>query len=476
MASFASTRRSFLRAGLAGSLAAAGALRAQPGPPAASVRAPSGRARNVVFCVSDGMSLGTLTLAERYLRRQQGRGTRWLGMYARPDVRRALMDTASASSLVTDSAAAATAWGSGVRVNNGSINVAPDGRELHPIWRIARGAGRATGLVTTATVTHATPAGFVARVNARNDEGVIAPQYLEERVDVVLGGGARFFDAAPRGDGRDLTGEFARAGYTVARDRATLQAAPPGRLLGLFSSSHVPYEVDRMHDRALAEVPSLPEMTRAALERLAVHPGGFVLQVEGARVDHAAHANDIGGLLQDQLAFDDALGVVLDWVRERDDTLVVVTSDHGNANPGLNGPDGAYEQSNAACDRLLHLRSSNTAIVGRLAAAGGAGADVVGEVKASTGVELTAAQTDILRAALRGEHRDAYAVRNPALVTLGQLLANHLWVGWTGTAHTADYTELAAFGPGSEAIGGIVENRALFGVMVRALGIGAPAA
>jgi alkaline phosphatase len=383
------------------------------------------------------------------------------------------MDTASANSLVTDSAAASTAWGSGVRVNNGSINVTPGGQVLRPILPIARGLGRATGVVTTATVTHATPAGFIAHVPGRGDENTIAAQYLDERIDVILGGGTQFFSAAKRPDGRDLAGDFGRAGYAVAADRAGLLAAPAGPLLGTFWDSHLPFDIDRRNEPALAErVPALAEMTRVALDRLGARDGGFVLQVEGARVDHAAHANDIGGLLFDELAFDEALGVVLDWVAGRDDTLVIVTSDHGNANPGVNGPDGAYEKSVEAVESLARLHSSNVSMLQRLGRDATTG-DVIERVRADAGVTFTAEQADVLRAALRGEHRDAYAVRSPPLITLGQLLANHLWVGWTGTAHTSDMTELAAFGPGSEAIGGVVENRALFGVMTRALGIAA---
>ncbi|MBK8475934.1 MAG: alkaline phosphatase [Opitutaceae bacterium] len=107
------SRRDFLRTGLAG-----GALLLTPslhGQPPIPTTTAAGRARNVIFLVSDGMSLGTLTMAERHRRRQEGRGTHWLGLYDRPDLRRALMDTCSANSPVTDSAAASSAWGAGIR-------------------------------------------------------------------------------------------------------------------------------------------------------------------------------------------------------------------------------------------------------------------------------------------------------------------------------------------------------------------------
>lgn len=476
------SRRDFLRTGLAGSaLLLTPALRAQSSI-AVDATVP-GRARNVIFLVSDGMSLGTLTMAERHRRRQEGRGTHWLSLYDRPDLRRALMDTASANSPVTDSAAASSAWGCGHKVKNGAINFAPDGRPRTPILRLARAAGKGTGLVTTATITHATPAGFAAQVEARADEGLIAEQYLEVGVDVLLGGGTKFFAPGQRADGRDLFSDYVRAGYAVVNDATALRAAPAsGRLLGTFGDDHLPYSLDHRADPALtASVPTLAEMAQVALARLATNQRGFVLQVEGARIDHAAHVNDIGGLLYDQLAFDDAVGVVAKFAAGRDDTLVIVTSDHGNANPGLNGAGGSftsrggsYGDTQDCFDRVARFRQTN---VWTLAGLGpdSTAAQVRERVHLATALDLDDDEIEMLRRALKKEHREGYRVRNAPLVAYGQILANYTSVGWTGTQHTTDYTELAAFGPGSEAIGGLVQNNSLFGVMTRALGLAVPA-
>ncbi len=468
------SRRKFLRTGLTGSaLLLTPSLRAQTqSPGGATSGAEPGRARNVIFLVSDGMSLGTLSLAERYRRRHEGRGAHWLDLYARPDVRRALVDTASASSLVTDSAAASSAWGGGAKVDNGSINVTPDGRPRTPILHLARAAGLGTGLVSTATITHATPAGFAAQVARRADEQIIATQYLTAGIDVLLGGGAQFFDPARRADQRDLLADYSRAGYEVVRDQQALRQAPAGaRLLGLFADSHLPYTLDHRADPALAAaVPSLAEMARVALARLARQPRGFVLQIEGARIDHAAHANDIGGLLFDQLAFDDAVGAALEFAAGRDDTLVVVTTDHGNANPGLNGVGERYGGTGEAFDRLAQFRRTNAWALAGLNADSTA-SQVQDRVKEATNLALAEDEIDLLRRALRKEHREGYRVRNAPLIALGQIISNHTSVGWTGTTHTTDFVELAAFGPGSEGIHGLIQNTALFGVMTRALGL-----
>ncbi len=478
-------RRDFLRAGLAG-----GALAAFGGVRPSHARAPEGvspagrRARNVIFMVSDGMSLGTLTMAELYQKRNHGRSTHWIGLYDNPGVRRAMVDTSSASSSVTDSAAAASAWGCGQKVRNGSINIDPAGRPRTPIMHLARAAGIATGLVTTATITHATPAGFAAQAEARADEAEIARQYLAARIDVLLGGGAKFLDAARRPDREDLFGAFATAGYRVARDRSMLLTATrsTGPLLGIFADGHLPYTLDhRAEPELAAAVPTLAEMTRASLAHLAAQPQGFLLQVEGARIDHAAHANDVGALIHDQLAFDEAVGEVLAFAASRDDTLVVVTTDHGNSNPAINGSggdfasrSGSYGETHVSFDRIARFRRTNTWVLSGLDAASPE-ALVRDRVFEATQIALAREEVDMLRRALRDEHREGYRVRNEPLVALGQILANTTSVGWAGTAHTADYAELAAFGPGSEDIRGFMQNTALFGVMTRALGLAVPA-
>lgn len=473
-------RRDFLRTGLLGSLALSsfgGVALAQ----AAQSRSPleRGRARNVIFLVSDGMSLGTLVLAERFHQLLSGKGTRWFGSYANPGVRRALMDTASLNSLVTDSAAASSSWGCGHRVNNGSINVAPDGTAHPTIFSLARAKGVATGLVTTATVTHATPAGFVAQVPSRASEDDIAVQYASAGMQLVLGGGARSFDAATRKDGRDLAGDFAKAGYAVVRDRSSLAASPKNKpVLGLFSSGYLPYALDRNAQPELAgAVPTLAEMTAEALSRLSSSPRGFLLQIEGARVDHGAHDNDIGALLFDQLAFDEAAGVALDFAAGRDDTLVILTSDHGNANPGLNGvggsftsKGGAYGATGACFDRLARFRHTNTWIMEGLTPDSTA-RQIGDRVKEATDLELSEDDIDLVKHALKSEYRDAYRVQSKPPIALGQILSNYVSVGWTGVAHTSDFTELVAVGPGSEGIGGVCLNTQLFTVMKEALGV-----
>ncbi|MDX2187981.1 MAG: alkaline phosphatase [Opitutaceae bacterium] len=457
-------RREFLRVGATGSLIAALGLQHGCGQSADAGKPRT--ARNVIFLVSDGMSLGTLVMADALKRLQTGQSSHWLSLYAREEVRIAKMLTASASSSVTDSAAASSAFGGGTRVANGSLNIRPDGTRNEPILRLAKSAGLGAGLVTTATITHATPAGFVAQVGSRGDEEEVASQYLEQGVDVLLGGGSDFFDRAKRKDGRDLLSEYSKVGYSMASSGSALSAVTGSKCLGLFSAGHMPYSLDL--SAGGQDIPSLAQMTRHALTTLSRGSTGFVLQVEGARIDHAAHANDVGALLRDQLAFDEALGEVIRFVDGRDDTLVLLTSDHGNANPGLNGTGAAYSETDERFAKVAGFRQTNTWVLEGLSAKS-TDADVRTRVQQGLGLQLLKEEADVLVAALRSEHRDSYRVRNAPLVALGQVVANHCAVGWTGVSHTSDPTELVAFGPGSEGIRGLVPNTYLYECMVRAL-------
>lgn len=459
-------RRRILQAGLCGGFGALVSPVAAQNP-----AAPAGkRTRGVVFMVADGMSHGVLPLAEALARQVRGRGTRWWDLLGAAGAVHGLMDTASADSLVTDSAAASSAWGGGRRVPNGQLNVTAEGAKVESIAATLRGQGCRVGLVTTATVTHATPAGFAANTPKRDDEAGIAPQYLD-RVEIVLGGGSQFFDGGRRRDKRDLFGEFGRAGYAVVRSRDELLAARGAKVLGTFAAGHLPFSLDRRHDEALAaQVPALAEMAEAALRRLLDGDAPFLLQVEGARVDHAAHANDIGGLLWDQLAFDDAIAAVLALVAGRDDVLVVITSDHGNANPGLNGIGASYRRTDEHFARVARLEASHERLLAEWSKRPGGVRELAGLVERRLGVRPDEAEAAALLGAMAGKEVAEWnhLLANPPGL-LGQVVGNHTGIGWTGTTHTADPTIITALGPGAERFGGLVRNEAVHGKLLELL-------
>ncbi len=464
------SRRDWLKtAALGGSFAAMGSPRAA----AQTLTASGKKIRGVIFMVSDGMSPGVLTLAENYSKLTRGKGTRWWALMDDRGASRGLMDTASANSLVTDSAAASTSWGGGERVNNGAINVRPDGRPLKPLAHVLGKKGVKIGLVTTATITHATPAGFAAVCRKRSDEEEIATQYLK-LVDVLLGGGSGYFSKDVRPDGRDLSGEFSQAGYAVAGDRSALLSSKEPKILGTFTAGHLPFSLDRDGNAELAaKIPTLAEMAEAALSRFLESGKPFLLQIEGARIDHAAHLNDIGALLADQIAFDDTLAKVLAMIAKRDDILVVATSDHGNSNPGLNGTGSGYGKTTGLFGSIPRQKASYEALFTEWEASGavddkpGLAAMVAGKL----GFELKAAETDALLEIVSKRPIVEWSeqLAKPEGL-LGQFQGNHTGIGWTGTSHTSDPTLVSAIGPQSDRFSGMVRNSDVYGHIVEMLG------
>jgi alkaline phosphatase len=450
------------------------------------------RPRRIIHLVSDGMSAGTLACADHLSRSLRRKPLQWIDLYHREGAVSGLMDMRSLNSVVTDSAAAASSWGCGSRVKNGVVNMLPDGRPLRPLAPLFGEMGWARGLVTTTEITHATPAGFAANVADRADTEAIALQYLERRIEVLLGGARAHFDPAKRKDKRDLRGEFAAWGYRVLQTRDELKQAPlKERWLGLFASGHLPYTVDWENSSKLqAEVPPLAEMTRRALERLETYPR-FLLQVEGGRVDHGAHSSDAPATLLDQIAFDDALEVCVEFQRRHRDTLLVITTDHGNSNPGLNAMGTAYGKSGELLLNVARAKCSFGEIQSRLVKAAGSGAS--GQKKTSDGKTRSTLQVDpkVLAAVveettnyrvpahfaerfalyLAGESLPLFDQLDSPSAQLGQLLANHYGVGWVGTSHTSDYVPVLALGPGAERFRGFYPNTEVFRIYTDLAGI-----
>ncbi|MBX3323666.1 MAG: alkaline phosphatase [Phycisphaeraceae bacterium] len=450
-------RREFLGIGAAGGLLAVGpALGRAP-----TVRpARAGTARNVIFMVSDGMSQGTLTIADVMLRRVHGRGSHWAELWLREGSRRSVMQTYSADALVTDSAAAGSAWGIGEHVHNGAINVTPDGRKPEPLLVTASKAGKATGLVTTTRVTHATPASFIANVASRSSEQEIADQIIERKVDVVLGGGAQYFADSVIARDPDLR---------VVRTAKELADMPKeGRVLGLFQNSHMSYTLDRE-----AHEPTLADMTREALERLGSRAGGFVLQVEGGRVDHAAHSNDACALIHDQIAFDDAIGEAVRFASSRDDTLLIVTTDHGNANPGFTLGRSAC---NRGLERIAQAKHSLDWVSAQVSSGPQDEAGLVSTaaqaLHAATGATLTKDEEAwVSRTIIEKARVDGFNAANGTTGSIGALLANHLAVAFLSPNHTSDMCEVTALGPGAELVKPFIDNIDLHTIALQALAL-----
>jgi len=430
----------------------------------------AGRARNIIFMVSDGMSAGTLSMANMLSERRDGKLCTWMSLYREGLVNRGLMDTASANSLVTDSAAASSSWGGGVRVNNGSLNVAPDGSKPVPILQKFKAAGKAVGCVTTVPITHATPAGFCVNSDSRSDQPGIAEQYLDLRFDVMMGGGTEFFSGDKREDRQDLFAKFAAAGYQVARTRDEMMALDTAAVtvpvLGVFHQDGLPYALDRANDEELkAATPSLAEMTGTAIRRLDRSRNGFVLQIEGGKVDWAAHANDVGGLVYDQLAFDEALATAIAFAEADGDTLVIVTTDHGNANPGLFGPTAKFEG-------VIGFKHTNDWVLQGIDRDFTAN-QVRERIQHAQGYAISANEAIRLLSHYVTD-RNEEGLYNPyklPFAELADIQRNYTGVSWASDGHSGDHVEIAAYGPGSGLLKPFVRNTDMHYLMLDAAAV-----
>jgi alkaline phosphatase len=324
--------------------------------------------RNVILLIGDGMSHATLTAARVYKVGPNGNLTMDTLEHS------GYVSTHSLNSLVTDSAAAGTAIATGQKTNNDVIAMLPNGTELKSILDIAaRDMGKSTGLVTTSEITHATPAAFGASTIDRDNWNDIATDYIyESKPNILLGGGSRYWtDDTVNGSHRTvarlmaqglneseamaddgLLDDAQRQGYQViqtAQELMNLNMTSLFRngtkILGLFAPSHMAYEYDRAGKSP--NEPHLVNMTRAAIEYLSQDLNGFFLMVEGARIDHSNHANDVVRTIHDTIAFDEAVRVALDFQKKNPNTLVIVTSDHDCGGMAVEWPYGEFPPAGA---------------------------------------------------------------------------------------------------------------------------------
>jgi alkaline phosphatase len=300
------------------------------------------KVKNVIFCIGDGMGANQVALA-----RLRGCGPDGkLELERLPVI--GLIRTHSTNKLVTDSAAAGTALSSGIKTNNGMLGMTPDGTLYRTLLEACQAKGMATGLVVTSTISHATPASFASHVKSRKMEATIAEQLLDNRINVMLGGGRKYFlpktdPNSGRQDERNLLAEAKDAGYLYVETAGQLRAANAPYLLGLFELGGL---------STVAPEPMLALMTRKAIQCLrhagAVQTGsqrGFFLMVEGSQIDWACHANDATSCVRQTLLFDQAVKEAIDFTLRDGHTLLIVTADHETG--GLAIPDGSLAGTDA---------------------------------------------------------------------------------------------------------------------------------
>ncbi|MFC4328472.1 alkaline phosphatase [Streptomyces andamanensis] len=337
-----------------------------------------GKAKNVILLIGDGMGDSEITLARDYTVGADGR----LNMDKFPLTGAYTTYAVHADGTpdyVTDSAASGTGWATGHKTVNGRISKTPGSDKAVPtILELAQRNGYATGSVTTAELTDATPAVLASHVTDRSCQGPadmakcpkdtvkaggpgsIAEQSVDHKVDVLFGGGRQRFDqkiTEGRYKGLTVTQQAQKLGYQVVTDNASMKAARPGKpVLGLFADGNVPVEwtgkgaavggtapqrcVTSNSERP-ASTPSLADSATKAIQLLEAKQKqghghgrsdkGFFLQIEGASIDKQDHAADPCGQIGETAAFDRAVKVARDYAAKHPDTLVVTTADHGHS-------------------------------------------------------------------------------------------------------------------------------------------------
>ncbi len=226
--------------------------------------------------------------------------------------------TYSADQAITDSAASGTALATGVKTNNGMIGMDPDKQVLENILEYAQDLNKSTGVITTVTVYHATPACFMAHTDSRyNYDDIVSQIVNTANVDVILGGGSGQFSSSQ-------LSTMASNGYAVVDNRNDMLDVVSGKLLGLFDTSYMPEEIDRDY----TTTPSLLEMMNQSLHILSQDPDGFFLMIEGGQIDFAGHDNDRVGVALETIEFDMAVALAAEYVDSNPNTILIVTADH----------------------------------------------------------------------------------------------------------------------------------------------------
>ena len=430
--------------------------------------------KNIILFIGDGMSTPQRMTADEFARKS---GRPELVMNRLPY--QATTRTCSASSLVTDSAAAATAIACGEKTYNGAVGVNAGTNRIYSSAVAAKESGRKVGIVTTVTINHATPAGFYGHRKSRGEGYGLGLDLLDSGFDYFAGGGLDGHDDKKNAEYKgDIYALAKEAGYTfVKKDVAAFKTLKPGvgKVWYVACSGSMPFAID---EDEWSDVPTLAELTAKGIELLE-NEKGFFMMVEGGKVDWAGHANDAATNLREVLALDDAVRVALDYQKTHQDTLIVTTGDHetGGMSMGFAGTGYAFYMDRLANQKCssdhigAFIRKNHPATFEELKPflAENFGFDFEGKPSKENPMaltkeelaELTEAFAHDLEMAKKGRKDDeAYdAKKISRLPTAVKSVFSHkCGIGWSSGAHTALPVLTTAGGPGAERFTGFLDN------------------
>lgn len=278
--------------------------------------------KNIIFLIGDGMGVSHV-----FAGLTANKGHLFLENFKHVGFSK----TQSADSYITDSAAGGTALSTGHKTNNGAIGFDAQNKPVKTILEEAEEKGLATGLVSTSSITHATPASFISHQAGRSMYEEIAADFLKTDIDVFIGGGIDHF--SKRKDGRNLMEELKTKGYKVETDLKEIEKVNNGKLAGLTAPVH--------NGRIAERGNMLPIATKTAIDILDNNKKGFFLMVEGSQIDWGGHASSTVYVVEDMLDFDKVIGQTLNFAEKNGETLIIVTADHETGGMALT--DGNIE-------------------------------------------------------------------------------------------------------------------------------------
>lgn len=437
----------------------------------------------VFYFIGDGMGAAQRQIAEYYKQEITGDKNAKLLINTLPVA--GINTTYASDSLITDSAAAGTALATGYKTNNGVISQTPDGTHVKSLIEAAEEKGIATGIVSTTRLTHATPAVFASHNESRNNENEIAEDFLDSGVEFFAGGGNRNFvpqnwewGKSKRKDDRNLLSEFNKKGYKIfesadsSEQFRNYQPKAGDKVIATLSSSHLPYEVDRMQTN---DTPSLAELTEKGIELLSMYENGFFMMVEAGRIDHACHANDAAGSIHDTLAFDRAVTKAYEFYQKHpEETLIVVVGDHETGGMGL----GFAKNYFLKLDEISDIKASVDDVLTKKY--DGNREAYFNYIAETFGLDdLTEKEkAEITKAMDIADSKEEYDVEvygpsyyGPVAIATTHIISERANIQWTTYAHSATSIPMSATGKGAENFGGYKDNTEIAKAMATLLGL-----
>ncbi|KZN38533.1 hypothetical protein N480_12835 [Pseudoalteromonas luteoviolacea S2607] len=386
--------------------------------------------KNIIYMIGDGMG-PAYTTAYRYYK--DDKQTKTVEPTVFDSILVGMAHTyPDDNTVVTDSAAGATALSTATKSYNGAIAVDTHKKPLKTMLQMAKEQGKTTALVATSQINHATPASFAAHNESRRNYDEIADDYIDVKVagklpvDLMLGGGTKYFIR----EDRNLISEFKQSGYQYVDHLSALNTINALPAIGLFAEKGMPYAIDKHPQR-------LEKMTEKALSLLDndKNKQGFFIMIEGSQIDWCGHANDIACAMNEMDDFAKSISIAKAYVDKNPDTLLVITADHSTGGLTL-GADGDYRWER---DVVANIKAS----VKKIAKTIKDSKNISKDWQALTNINFTPEIEKTLKEAKVGGEKSLYT-------SINKIINDASYTGWTTGGHTAIDVQVFAHGNGRE--------------------------